>query len=351
MVGLKLRDLCNFAGIQGWISDVEIEEMAAELLTEDQYMEQIPEAGDYDVRELARYLGVIRGIALSLAAEPRWEVPSQVLQRAYTELPVIQELSKKLVKFRASDSQASTNYLQLRGEIERWHRDWVESVRIHVKGPDLRLQLRSEEVDRQLKQAGDLLLKAGEAHQVLLDESEKAAHLVAEVSTLASDMAAGKLSTQYARRANKHRRSAMRYLVATLATVTALGVLATCLLLSLDEEPDAAATFARDLSVRVFVLGLGLYLLSFFARNYRVNQHLYVVNDQKAGALDTFLLFSAGLSESASDLVTLELVQAVFASGDTGLVPPTSSSLMSDGGAASLAAVLLSDRSKITSQP
>jgi hypothetical protein len=76
--------------------------------------------------------------------------------------------------------------------------------------------------------------------------------------------------------------------------------------------------FLRNLIVRLVLLGLGSYIITLAARNYRVNMHLQVVNETKRNALNTFVLFSESVPEESRPLITAELVHAVFLPGDSG---------------------------------
>jgi len=84
------------------------------------------------------------------------------------------------------------------------------------------------------------------------------------------------------------------------------------------------AEFTRSLVVRLFFVGIATYALTFCVRGYRIGKHLQVVNEQKRNALDTYSLFTAAItSDTLRDVVTAELVKAVFASSDTGYLSET----------------------------
>jgi hypothetical protein len=99
--------------------------------------------------------------------------------------------------------------------------------------------------------------------------------------------------------------------------------------------------FVRDLVIRLFFLGILSYALAFCVRNYRVNKHLEVVNQQKTNALDTYpLLTEAAISDTARDLIAAELVRTVFEPGDTGYLGEDQERTVIDNQAGLLGAIL-----------
>lgn len=84
---------------------------------------------------------------------------------------------------------------------------------------------------------------------------------------------------------------------------------------------DDWQALVKDLTVRVFFLGIGAWVLAFLARTYRVTRHLETVNAQKQAALDTYPLFvEAVSSEQGRDIVTAELARAVLQGADSGFI-------------------------------
>lgn len=61
------------------------------------------------------------------------------------------------------------------------------------------------------------------------------------------------------------------------------------------------------------------FVVGFLSRNYRVEKHLQIVNEQKRNALSTYSLFTQAASTGeVQNLITAEVVHAAFGSADTG---------------------------------
>lgn len=163
----------------------------------------------------------------------------------------------------------------------------------------------------------------GELAQSLSDAEE----ILSRLRETSGREGAGQLSGHYREQAKNHADTGRNYLVATgvLAVVTIVGaaVMFDSLKVDLDAKDSATqwAELVRSIVVRLFFLGLAAWAINFAVRNYRTNMHLSVVNTQKRNALDTYLLFvGAVASENERDLVTAELVRAVFSTSDSGFL-------------------------------
>jgi hypothetical protein len=113
------------------------------------------------------------------------------------------------------------------------------------------------------------------------------------------------------------------FLVGAAVSAAVVAILAIILFVTIKDRPTSEwVAYIRDLGVRIFVLGIGLYVINFMVKGYRANQHLLVVNEHKANALKTFRLFQDAASGEGTtrDLITAELVKAVFAPDETGFL-------------------------------
>lgn len=126
-----------------------------------------------------------------------------------------------------------------------------------------------------------------------------------------------------------HWGEAKNFLIASMVLAAATVGLGIWLFSTLHVDLNARAgtewaEFTRSLVVRLFFVGIATYALTFCVRGYRIGKHLQVVNEQKRNALDTYSLFTAAItSDTLRDVVTAELVKAVFASSDTGYLSET----------------------------
>src|SRR5205085_9429366 len=106
-------------------------------------------------------------------------------------------------------------------------------------------------------------------------------------------------------------------------TVVLAAILFVTLKVDLKEHNTSTqwAELTRSLVARLFFLGLASYALAFTIRNYKVNRHLQVSNAQKRIALDTYGLFTEAVADAElRDVITAELVKAVFVAPDTGFL-------------------------------
>lgn len=153
---------------------------------------------------------------------------------------------------------------------------------------------------------------------------EKAARLVDEIQKRAGVALAARHSGYYDGQARRHAMSAMAFLLTSIAS---LGVSVWVAYQFFVVAPPAATeswvVLAREVLPRLFFVGAGAFVVSFAARNYRVNKHLQVVNEHRRNALDTYALLAESLEGGARDAALAETLHAVFGSVDTGYLANT----------------------------
>lgn len=281
---------------------------------------------------------VIRRLARAFALEYEDELPSNVPDLARQSLNEVSKLVGQMVDFDPEGENAYGVQQSLLNQTHSLFTRWVVELRPHIRG---RVDT-TESVARAARMADEadtLLRKTREA----VEESGK---LLETATTLGAEMAAGNLSRYYDEQAARHTKLASKFLLAGAVWAAGLASGAVPLLLSIEaRSSDHWTGYLRDLSVRVFVVGLGLYVLGFLAKSYRANQHLRVVNEHKGNALKTFRLFQESVSgdSAARDLITAELVKAVFAADETGFLDNTPDRTVVEG-QAGLIAMLANQR-------
>jgi hypothetical protein len=164
--------------------------------------------------------------------------------------------------------------------------------------------------------------EAVDAVQATSAAAAEAQELLSRIRVAAGSAGAANVSTYYSGQASVHETQARRFLwvggvavAATLATAMVFFVLAP----PQAREPDDWLVFMRETLARVFIIGVPAYVATFCLRNYRVNKHLQVVNEQKRTALDTYPLFTESVSDDATRaLIAVELLRATVGITDTG---------------------------------
>ena len=212
--------------------------------------------------------------------------------------------------FSLSVDNAATTHEQLLAQVRAEHDWFVEKVRPNIRPLETDLAGLQGEARSALKAAK----AAGAEVQTILDR----------LRSQSGTVGAGQLSSYYRDQATAHDRQANRFLglgvAGLLATVALIWyfLVANPIAVTLIGE-SAWLEFLRGILPRVFVIGIGAYLVSFAARNYRVNKHQQVVNEQRRNALDTYALFASALGDSPTREIALgELLRAVFGAADTG---------------------------------
>ena len=126
----------------------------------------------------------------------------------------------------------------------------------------------------------------------------------------------------------------------SLAFLVGLGITVGGLILYLlkhhsDIKTWKSITFAQALSIdlpRLSYLSVFAFGIAFLARNYRINQHLMVLNRTKAITLSAGERFIAATEPQFRGQVTMVIVQSAFALGNTGFISDSSESTQDSSG-------------------
>lgn len=280
----------------------------------------------YHFVESVRQLRVLRRLGLAFANEREDEMPPQIAQQVREVMRKASEQLDAMVGFQVEQPNAEQVHRQIASEVLSGYNTMVGTLRVHIRG-NVDSAAAVTRLDDSTARAERLVADVEATH-------ERAESLVNRGETLTAEIAAGTLSSYYDKQAQHHKDVSKTFLVAAGVAAATVAILAVVLFVTIEERATSEWTaYVRDLGVRVFVLGLGLYVVSFMVRAYRANQHLLVINAHKANALKTFLLFQASASEDGGsrDLITAELVKAVFAADETGFLENAPDRTVVDG--------------------
>lgn len=293
----------------------------------------------YHFAEAVRQVRVIRRLGEAFAQERADEMPTQIADQVKQCLQHTSGAVQSMIDFQVEQPNAEQAHRQITQQVASQYNTMVNTLRTHIRGQADKAAA-IERLDQATDAANTLIEMAKQSHK-------RADELVDRAEGLTAEIAAGTLSTYYDKQAAKHTTAARNFMIAAGLVAAAVGIASIPLFHSLNEGADTQWTaYARDLGVRVFALGIGLYLVTFLVRGYRANEHLRVVNEHKANALKTFLLFQESASEGdgTRDLITAELVKAVFASSETGFLDHSPDTTVIEGQAGLIALLAQQNR-------
>jgi len=291
------------------------------------------ELGDLNFRSVSRKLRAIRRVLEALSAEDVEDLPANLVNEVDQHTAALKRLLGAMRAFTLTEDGAARQRQSIEQQVEQ-EREWfADRVRPHLRGDVVDIASRAREIK--------------EAHDEALSAATEIQQILAQVRRSAGEAGAAQLSKYYAEQAERHDRTANRFLfgvVLSLAiSLAAIGAMFVWLPVPVGEglSPEARwEEFLRSLIVRLLVLGLLSYVVTFLVRNYRTNKHLQVTNEAKRNALDTFALFSeAAPTEEVRGIAVAELMRAVFGPTETGYLsesrertvietPPTITGLM-----------------------
>lgn len=277
------------------------------------------------------YLKVRRAYEMVDLEDPE-EIHSNVMQTASAQLREVAGTYNAIVGGPATP-RFDQSVEGARTALQRAWTTWRNDLRVHLGRPSLdegRIERTAEE---HLGKATEVLARAAEARDSYAELEARASKLLTEVGT-------GELASFYNAQAAKHQGTALKVLKWLAFLIIALALGGFVLLFTLPDTSDYGA-LARELSTRLVVVGAVSYALVFTARLYRVNTHLQSVYEQKAKALETYMLFARGLEvDEARTAILAELVRAVFSPAETGLIDATGERTVVESASPVLAALM-----------
>jgi hypothetical protein len=294
----------------------------------DEFLERLPrrtELGNLHFAEAAEKLRVIRDIAMAYDELPPTEQSSSLNSSVTSQMNQLGGFVDQIESFSVAGDNPAGTQASLTNQVDAI-RDWfLQNIKPQVTASPSETQ----EARRLAVEASEAASAASQAAIERGTEARAAAEqiegLLDRLRQEAGEAGARNLSGYYKSQAETHEGSATWWLVAGAALLLMTVGLAVYLFATLRVDVKAAKTttewaeFLRSFVARLVVLGVLTYAVTFSFRTYRVNKHLQVANEEKRNALDTYGLFAAAAtSEEARDVITAELVKAVFAPTETG---------------------------------
>lgn len=249
----------------------------------------------------------IRRMLEALSSEEPEELPQSLFAEIRNHLGQVNGALNNIQNFDPGETQNPGNERTSYINQIKTERDWFAQ--------EVRPQLRGD-----VEAVSRMIREADEARQEMIERRDEYNQLVDRLRLAAGQRGARNMSGYYSERAGTHRNQSITFfwsMVIALAATAALGLW--LFVWAGPSTGDGTAQVVRDLLVRLFFVGLATFAVAFAARNYRINKHLEIANDQKAAALDTYAMFAEAADEDRS-IVTAALVHAVFESSDTGFL-------------------------------
>jgi hypothetical protein len=272
------------------------------------------ELGELNFANTAGEIKQVIRLLTALAEEPWDELAETTKNDVWQQLNTLTAAAGGIRAFSLTQDNAINQHTALKNQVHGVAEWFRLNVRPHLRAHVIEVSGQSAELAQAVE----------EARRATSEIEEMLTRLRRSVG----EAGASRLSAYYNAQASDHRRQATAYLKWSAAPIAMLVLVAVILFVYIPPDVDTAASsttqwveLVRALFIRLLLIGLATFALNFVARNYRINKHLQVVNEQKRNALDTFGLFAeAAPTEEARDVVVAELVRAVFSASETGFL-------------------------------
>ena len=243
------------------------------------------------------------------------ELPQAIVgQQLQQQLSPVTGWLNQMRAFNLTDGAAASAHASITSQVEAL-RDWLaQYIRPFLRGPVVDVNLQRAEMDR--------LLEGARSTGAELDD------ILSRVREAVGRTGAAQLSSYYETEAKGHGRRATAFLRwgAGLLVLAVFGGMVIFVWHPLPVVLTGSSSvrweeFTRALIVRLLYLAVVSYVMAFLARNFRVEKHLEVANEQKRNALNTYVLFTEAISnDETRGVVAAELVHAVFGPTETGFI-------------------------------
>lgn len=270
------------------------------------------ELGELNFGSTVAKLRAIRQVVEALSQEDPRELPSQLPTQVAQQLDQVLIYVDQMRSFTLAQDQASTTRSNLDTNVENLKEWFLKEVRPHLRG-------RAVDVSATAAELQSIMQKARTT-------ASEADALINKLRQAAGEAGATELSSHYRTQAENHSTQADRFLKATIGGVVGTAILGFVLFVIVPPPVGSAdqghwGEFVREVLIRLFFLGIATSVVAFLVRNYRINKHLEISNQEKRNALNTYPLFrEAATTDEAQDLVTAQLASAVFGHTDTGFL-------------------------------
>lgn len=275
----------------------------------------------YNFVEAMARVRVIRRLAEAYDEAPPDERPDPQNNTAQLTLQELVDIVGQIANLRFGVPEFHGQRASLVNRIEEMSRTWRQDLRPHIRGGS-DLAERAVEAAQIADRAKVTLdeLEAAKAELVALEA--QAAELVEKVKLLSGDAGASTLASHYDGQAQRHEASATWFMTGAGVASAVLLVVGWILFAAVPKRASVTWNeLVPELTIRLFTLGVIGYAVTFCAKSYRANKHLQYSNEHRRNALQTYILFRESTSsEDVQNIITTELVRAVFSAEETGFL-------------------------------
>jgi hypothetical protein len=165
-------------------------------------------------------------------------------------------------------------------------------------------------------------------------EIEQAQQSVNQAAEAAGNVASTAYTTSFAEQAYEHKRSAKNWFIALIMGSIIGVLLALTIIYELvrNLEDESYTTESEAYILKLSILAFLYFGLRFLIRNYSANQHLYVINKQRANSLATMEAFrTSAINESAKDEILLAAVSTAYSHQESGFITTREGAGSDDG--------------------
>jgi hypothetical protein len=282
--------------------------------------------GDLAFNEVPDLVTSIRATLGDLAHEPWEELPSELANALTEKVEAVCSKLDQMVELSATSENAANKrnrFVQQLSEMDNWLRKEIrpQAVQARVKRA-LADQAVADSPDKDMEAVRESLSQLHAEASAINKELDSRKEALDQARADAGESAGEELAEVFSSRANCHKNTAERWLVAlVLSGPLAVGfAVLTFFWLRPDQGSNDPHDFA-GIGLAIFILGVLAFGIRICAQNYRVNRHLEAVARSRASAISTFQRLAASASDpEIRSAVTLTLAQSIFATEDTGLV-------------------------------
>jgi len=167
------------------------------------------------------------------------------------------------------------------------------------------------------------LARAKASHQKVEEVLKESTAVLEKVRGVSAETGVAAHSTAFDQQAERHKKAARAWMIATLALGVVAAVFAFLLFQGSLAGSDAIWTgghAVRSIAFRVVLLSFFTYFIAWSARNYRANRHNEVVNTHRRIALSTFETFAKAAEgdKDTKNAVLIQTTQAIFSAQRSG---------------------------------
>lgn len=257
--------------------------------------------------QVVQPIKVMRDLALALARQDPVHEPAALAPQVTEHLNAVIGHVDLIEAFTATDNP-EVRRVNTINNIENERSWFVQSVQPFIRADAVGASAAFAELNARR----DEVTKAAEEAQAALVTIREAA----------GEKGTSDLARFFEDQAKGHKGSADRMLLGVAIAVGVLFAVGAALVFvpGLQIKPTSDLTqYLREVLPRLFLLGIIAYVIRFFGRNYTINKHLQVSNEQRANILRTFpTLIASGQTEVQKDRMAVIIAQAAMSAIDSG---------------------------------